>query len=58
MRERLKAEAEKIELRDFPADVQDMLRDRAIERCVPISVVIVDYVMESSELIVATQEVA
>jgi len=42
------------ELREFPADVQDLLKQRAVELCVPIERVIHDFVMETSELIVET----
>jgi len=40
-----------LELRNFPADVQDILKQRAVEQCVTIDVVIHDYVIETSKLI-------
>lgn len=40
-----------LELRDFPADVQDILKQRAVEQCVTIDKVIHDYVLETSRLI-------
>ena len=40
-----------LELRNFPADVQDILKQRAVERCVTIDVIIHDYVLETSKLI-------
>ncbi|MFZ9938219.1 MAG: hypothetical protein ACO3JG_14365 [Luteolibacter sp.] len=43
-----------IDLRDFPADVQDLLRDRAIAEHRPITSVIKDYVLESARLIIAS----
>lgn len=42
-----------IDLRDLPADVQDILRDRAIREHRPITAVIKDYVLESARLIIA-----
>ncbi len=42
-----------IELRDLPADVQDILKDRAIRDARPMSQVIKDYVLESARLIIA-----
>ncbi len=45
-----------IDLRDFPADVQDLLRDRAIREARPIGAVIKDYVLEVSRMIVASAE--
>ena len=47
-----------LELKDFPDDVREVLRQRAIERCVGISVVIREYVVETSRLIKASQEAA
>lgn len=38
-----------IDLRDFPADVQDLLRQRAIESRRPIEAVIAEYVRQVSE---------
>jgi len=40
-----------LERRNFPADVQDILKQRAVEQCVTIDVVIHDYVIETSKLI-------
>lgn len=45
-----------IDLRDFPADVQDLLRDRAIREARPIGEVIKEYVLEVSRMIVASAE--
>ena len=45
--------ATELDLRDFPADVQDLLRDRAIRERRPIGDVIRDYVLEVSRAIVA-----
>lgn len=42
-----------IELREFPADVQDLLRDRAIKECRPIGEIITEYVVEVAKAIVA-----
>lgn len=42
-----------IELRDLPADVQDILRDRAIKEARPMVEVIRDFVLESAHLIIA-----
>lgn len=42
-----------IDLRDLPADVQDILRDRAIKEHRPMVQVIKDYVLESARLIIA-----
>ena len=42
-----------IDLRDLPADVQDILRDRAIKESRPIGQVIADFVLESARLIIA-----
>lgn len=42
-----------IDLRDFPADVQDLLRDRAIRERRPIADIISDYVLEAAKAIVA-----
>lgn len=42
-----------LELRDFPADVQDILRDRAIRERKPIGDVIAAYVVEVAKAIVA-----
>jgi hypothetical protein len=43
-----------IDLRKLPADVQDILRDRAIAEHRPIADVLRDYVLESARLILAT----
>ncbi len=45
--------ANEIDLRDFPADVQDILKDRAIRERRPIGEVISDYVVEVARAIVA-----
>lgn len=45
-----------IDLRDLPADVQDILRDRAIKEHRPMPHVIKDYVLESARLIIAAAE--
>jgi len=42
-----------IDLRDLPADVQDILRDRAIREHRPMAEVLKDYVLESARLIIA-----
>lgn len=42
-----------LELRDLPADVQDILRDRAIRERKPIGDVIAAYVLEVAKAIVA-----
>lgn len=42
-----------IDLRDLPADVQDILRDRAIKEHRPMPMVMKDYVLESAKLIIA-----
>jgi len=42
-----------IDLRDLPADVQDILRDRAIKEHRAMPHVINDYVLESAKLIIA-----
>lgn len=42
-----------IDLRDLPADVQDILRDRAIKEHRPMPQVMKDYVLESAKLIIA-----
>jgi hypothetical protein len=42
-----------IDLRDFPADVQDLLKDRAISARRPISEVIAHYVLEVAQAVVA-----
>lgn len=47
-----------IDLRDLPADVQDILRDRAIKEHRPMQQVIRDYVLESSRLIIAAAKPA
>lgn len=46
------------ELRDFPADVQDILKQRAVEQCRPIEDVIHDYIVETSRLINQTKSAA
>lgn len=45
--------ATELDLRDFPADVQDLLKDRAIRERRPIGEVIADYVLEVAKTIVA-----
>lgn len=45
-----------LDIRDFPADVQDMLRDRAIKQRKPIGEIVADYVMEVARAIVAAGE--
>ncbi len=45
-----------LDIRDFPADVQDILKDRAIKEHRPITSVIRDYVLESAHLIIAANE--
>jgi hypothetical protein len=45
-----------LDLRDFPADVQDLLRDRAIREARPITAVMRDYALETARLIVAADE--
>lgn len=42
-----------IDLREFPADVQDMLRDRAIKERKPIGDIIAEYVVEAAKAIIA-----
>ena len=42
-----------IDLRDLPADVQDILRDRAIREHRPMPQVLKEYVLESARLIIA-----
>lgn len=44
--------ATSLELRDFPADVQDLLRDRAIRERRPIGEIIKDFVAEVAREIV------
>lgn len=48
----------KIELREFPADVQDLLRNRAIELEVSIEEVMAGYLVEKSGLIVEAVKLA
>lgn len=45
-----------IDLRDLPADVQDILRDRAIKDHRPMPQVMKDYVLESARLIIAAAQ--
>lgn len=45
--------ANELDLRDFPADVQDLLKDRAISERRPIGEIISDYVLEVARAIVA-----
>jgi hypothetical protein len=45
--------ATEIDLRDFPADVQDLLKDRAVREHRPIGEVIAEYVVEVARAIVA-----
>jgi plasmid stability protein len=42
-----------LSIRDLPADVQDILRDRAIKQRRPIGDVVRDYVLEVAKAIVA-----
>jgi len=42
-----------LDLRDLPADVQDILRDRAIKEHRPMTEIIREYVLESAKLIIA-----
>ncbi len=42
-----------IDLRELPADVQDILRDRAIREHRPMAEVLKEYVLESARLIIA-----
>ncbi len=46
--------ATELDLRDFPADVQDLLKDRAIREKRPIGEVIAGFVMEAARVIVAS----
>ena len=46
--------ATELDLRDFPADVQDLLKDRAIRERRPIGDVISEYVLEVAKAIVAS----
>lgn len=46
--------ATELDLRDFPADVQDLLKDRAIREMRPIGEVIADFVLEAARMIVAS----
>ena len=41
------------ELRDLPADVQDILRDRAVKESRPVSEILKDYVLESARLLIS-----
>lgn len=43
-----------LDLRDFPADVQDLLKDRAIRECRPIGDIIAGYVMEVARAVLAS----
>ena len=47
-----------IDLRDFPADVQDLLKDRAVSARRPIGEVIADYVLEVAVAVVANAKQA
>lgn len=46
--------ATELDLRDFPADVQDLLKDRAIQERRPIGEIIAAYVLEVAKAIVAS----
>lgn len=46
--------ATELDLRDFPADVQDLLKDRAIRERRPIGEIIAAYVLEVAKAIVAS----
>jgi len=46
--------ATEIDLRDFPADVQDLLKDRAIRERRPIGEVIREYVLEVAKAVLAS----
>jgi hypothetical protein len=43
--------ATELDLRDFPADVQDLLKDRAIRERRPVGDIIAEYVVEVAEAI-------
>ena len=45
-----------LKLRDFPADVQDYLKQRAVNDCLPMEVIIKGYILETAELIGKTQK--
>lgn len=45
--------ANELDLRDFPADVQDLLKDRAIRELRPIGEIIAEYVLDAARTIVA-----
>jgi hypothetical protein len=45
-----------VDLRDFPGEVQDMLRKRAIKEMRPVEEVIADYVVETARMIVRRAE--
>jgi hypothetical protein len=45
-----------VDLRDFPGEVQDMLRSRAIREMRPVEEVIADYVVETARMIVRRAE--
>ena len=45
-----------VDLRDFPGEVQDMLRQRAIREMRPVEEVIADYVVETARMIVRRAE--
>ena len=45
-----------VDLRDFPGEVQDMLRSRAIREMRPVEEVIADYVVETARMIVLRAE--
>lgn len=45
-----------MDLRDFPGEVQDMLRLRAIREMRPVEEVIADYVVETARMIVSRAE--
>ena len=45
--------ATELDLRDFPADVQDLLKDRAVRERRPIGEVIAEYVVEVAKAVLA-----
>ena len=45
--------ATELDLRDFPADVQDLLKDRAVRDRRPIGEVIAEYVLEVAKAVIA-----
>ncbi|MBK1835042.1 hypothetical protein [Roseibacillus ishigakijimensis] len=47
---------EDIDIREFPPDVQDLLRDRAISQCRPIGEVVKDFAKQTARLILETSK--